>query len=620
LSRLWAINKTDLNMAKQNSSDTPENRTGYWRRVLRPLSWWLLLVLVLYGIRTHQRLMEKTRLEFTVTMQGQQHDEAYTTFDGKPVVSGQKIPLGNHTFAVTLPKGEPFSTNMFVWYGDHNFGTIDLKRTMGTLSVTADPPAPFIFIRGPEWSVSLTNSSGLTQSVPTDQYTIESRYAHWGHADDVTVFSGTTAAWRIAPQLGAVQLSCNQSDASFQLLTLDDQQEEAGGFPAFIKELPEGNYKLISRHHGHQHEQTLAIKAGVTNDNPIEFLYGAAMLQTEPPEATVQDGNGRDWGITPLNLPELVPGTLQFTLHRAGYEPVAVSLEISANQTNIYQTNLVSTGYTGGMKSARNYMASSDYDKALQTVNDALIAKPDDADAIILQHEATGLGDIQKAQTSGNQGDYIGGEEYLTMALQALPDNAQAKQLMADYKTHEPEQIERQRVERLNRPKTVYDETLGEYVDANLFDDHELNSSKSVVSVAGAIEQALLTVQPNYKIIVDSEPKPDTYLITASQDDNGLLSVNGRRECIIVCGQTTDTNTEILFKVLEYRAKHNVTMPGLLAFKDNEEFIPINKSNIADMNDKLLAQLQAGVSNLTVRIQGAIGQTPAPAVQPAAQN
>jgi tetratricopeptide (TPR) repeat protein len=584
------------------------------KHVLRPLFWWLILVLALYGIRTHQRLMEKTRLEFSVTMQGQPHDEAYTTFDGKPIISGQKIPLGNHTFAVTLPKGEPFSTNLFVWYGDHNFGTIDLKRTMGTLSVTADPPAPYIFIRGPEWSVTLTNSSGLTQSVPTDQYTIESRYAHWGHADDVTVFSGTTAAWRIAPQLGAVQLSCNQSDANFQLLTLDGGQEEAGGFPRLITELPVGNYKLISQHHSHQHEQTVAVKAGTTNDNPVEFLYGAAMLQTEPPEATVQDGNGRDWGITPLNLPELVPGTLQFTLHRVGYEPVAVTLEISANQTNSYQTNLVSTGYTGGMKSARQLMASSDYDKALQTVNDALIAKPGDADAILLQHEATGLGDIQKAQTSGNQGDYIGGEEYLTMALQALPDNTQAKQLLADYKTHEPEQIERQRVERLNRAKTVYDDTLGQIADANLFDDHELKTSMPAKDVAVLIVNALITGQSKYKIERDNSPKPETYLITASQDDNGILSINGRRQCIIVCGQTTDTNTEILFKVLEYKAKHNVSMPGLLAFRDDESFTPIDKSKIANMNDKLLAQLQSGVSNLTVRIQGVIGQTPAPAV------
>jgi hypothetical protein len=131
---------------------------------------------------------------------------------------------------------------------------------------------------------------------------------------------------------------------------------------------------------------------------------------------------------------------------------------------------------------------------------------------------------------------------------------------------------------------------------------------------AAAIANALVTGQSKYKIAGDSSPKPETYLILASQDDNGLLSINGRRQCIIVCGQTTDTNTEILFKVLEYKAKHNVSMPGLLAFRDDESFSPINKSNVTDMNAKLLVQLQAGVSNLTVRIQGAIGQTPAPAV------
>ncbi len=579
------------------------------KHVLRPLFWWLILVLVLFGIHTHQRLMEQTRLVFTVTMEGQPHYEASTTFDGIPATSGQKIPLGSHTFRVTLTKGEPFSTNLFVWYGEHNFGTIDLKRTMGTLSVSADPPAPYLYISGPEWSVTLTNSSGLTQSVPTDEYTVESRYAHWNQSYDVVVYENTATPLRIAPRLGAVQLSCNQPDATFQLLTLDNQQEEAGGFPDLITELPEGNYKLISQHHRHQHEQTLAVTAGTTNDNPVEFLYGTAVLETEPPDASVQDRNGREWGITPLNLPELVPGTLQFTLHRAGYEPVTVSLEISANQTSTYQTNLISTGYTGGMKSARGYMAVSDYDKALQSVGDALIAKPDDADALILQHEATGLGDIQKAQTSGNQGDYIGGEEYLTMALQALPDNAQAKQLLADYKTHEPEQIERQRVERLNRPKAVYDATLGNYADANLFDDHELKTSMPAKDAASAIANALVTGQSKYKIAGDSSPKPETYLILASQDDKGLLSINGRRQCIIVCGQTTDTNTEILFKVLEYKAKHNVSMPGLLAFRDDESFTPIDKSKIADMNDKLLTQLQSGVSNLKVRIQGAIGQT-----------
>jgi len=37
-------------MATSNSPITPEGRLHYWLRVLRPLLWWLLLFLVLYGI------------------------------------------------------------------------------------------------------------------------------------------------------------------------------------------------------------------------------------------------------------------------------------------------------------------------------------------------------------------------------------------------------------------------------------------------------------------------------------------------------------------------------------------------------------------------------------------
>ena len=146
---------------------------GHWWRTLRPLFLWFLLVLVLFGIHTHQRLMEKTRLDFTVTLQGRTLYDANTTFDGQPITGGQRISLGSHIFLVTHPKGETYSTNLSIWYGEHHLGTIDLKRTMGTLSVTADPPADWLVIRGPEWSVALTNSSGLTKSVPTDVYEIE---------------------------------------------------------------------------------------------------------------------------------------------------------------------------------------------------------------------------------------------------------------------------------------------------------------------------------------------------------------------------------------------------------------------------------------------------------------
>src|SRR5437016_3305241 len=42
-------------------SVTPKKRGRHLLHILRPLLWWLLLVLVMFGIRTHQRLMEQTR-------------------------------------------------------------------------------------------------------------------------------------------------------------------------------------------------------------------------------------------------------------------------------------------------------------------------------------------------------------------------------------------------------------------------------------------------------------------------------------------------------------------------------------------------------------------------------
>jgi hypothetical protein len=390
----------------------------------------------------------------------------------------------------------------------------------------------------------------------------------------------------------------------------DGQLISEGILPATMTGLPAGDYKIVAAHHGHQRTETLAVKVGTTNSAQFDFQYGAVVFETSPSRVTVVTDDNHNWGETPLTLVEMLPGNCTFTLQRYGYQSVQVSLNIAANQTNFVSTNLVSETYLHALTEARQYMAAANYDRASQSAGEALIARPDDAEALTLQREATGLGHLQCAKVLGNKLDYIAGGKELTLALQSLPDNGEIKDLMVAYKQHEPEQIERERVERLNRPKKVFDDALGHYPDASLFDDHELKTSMPAQDVATAIANALVTAQPIYKIAVNRSPKPETYLISASQDDIGILTTSGRRTCIIVCGQTTDTNTEILFKVMEYKTKHNVTMPGLLAFKDDLEFIPIHPSRIPDMTDQLKAQVQAGVSNLTVRIEGAIGQTP----------
>lgn len=603
-------------MEKSNPPEKSDRRT---LRTFRPLLWWFLLVLVLYGIRTHQRLMEKTRINFEVSLQGRAVD-ATASLDGLPAINGQNISLGSHKFTITHPKGETYATNFFNWYGLHDLGTIDLKRAMGTLVVTVDPPAPWLSVRGPECSVTLTNSSGLTQSVPTDQYVVESRYAHWGSADDVTVAVGMATAWRVAPRLGAVQLSCNQTDASFQLLTVNGHQLESGTFPAFINELPEGSYQLLAEHHQHQLDQTLVVAKSETNNHAVDFLYGKAVLETEPPGASVVDDGGRDFGLTPVTFTELTPGPLKFVLHRAGYESVPVTLAIKANQTTVIHTNLTGAGYTEAMKSGQQHMETAEYNLALQSFNDALVAKPDDAQALTLQHEATGLGHLQHAKILASKEDYIAGDQELTVALQLLPENEEIKTLLADYKQHEPGQIERIRLERLNRPKQVFDDLVTMEVDANLFEDHSLTTSKPAKDVALAIASALQYVQPAFKIYSNSVPKPETYAIVATQDDAGMFANLAHRECFIVCGQTADNETQIIFKDVEYKAEAAVkfSLGNLLNMPVSKNYIPIHPSRIPNMTDKLREQVQGGVSNLTVRIQVAINQTPA-AKKPVAQ-
>jgi PEGA domain len=599
-------------MATPNASTSPESQMQYWRRVLRPLGWWSLLALVLFGIHQHKLAMERTRLNFTVTLAGQApYPEATVTFDGQPIVTGQKIPLGTHQFSITHPKGDAYATNFFIWYGAHNLGTIDLKRTMSTLAVTVNPPAPLLCVHGPEFNVTLTNSPGMTSSVPTDQYVILSRYAHWSRSDDVSVTRGAPTAWQITPHLGAAQITCNEADATGQFMQADGQLIESVNFPYSIWELPEGTYQVTAQHHNDTLSQKFNITAGTTNQLALEFLYGTAVLETEPPGAAVQTVDGRYWGMTPLTVNELKPGDWTFMLQHEGYETVAAPLTITAYQSSSFHTNLISVNYTGSMKKARQAMDDENYDAALKSVGEALIAKPGDAEASALQQNATGLGSLQRAKQLGLQGDFIGGQEKLATTLQIFPDNTEAKALVAEFKRREPEQRERLRLERLEHGNLAFKKAFRYNSDADLFPSHEFKTTKPVDQVYAAIMGAL-RIPPSFQITKNYSPLPETYQIEFRQDFSTYLATSaGYRNGVIVCAQTKDDETQILFKLLEYKAEAQIkfSIGNLIGTPMAVNYVPISPARLGQLSDKLQARLTEGVSNVTARIEGAIGQT-----------
>jgi len=569
-------------------------------RAIRPLLWWLLLVLVLFLMHRHQVLSERTHLAFSAYMEGHPYERASSgMLDGHEFNSGDRIPIGWHTLSLAIPKAESLSTNLFIWYGWHDLGQIPLKRAMGTLAIQANPPAWLITIAGPEYSTTLTNTPGITVSVPTDDYTVSVQYTHWDDAQTLTVAPNDTVRRTFDPHFGTLQLSCNRSNASFQLFVGNDRFIEGGEFPDMIPDLPEGSYQLVARHHDNRLDKTIQVIRGVTNDAEIDFRYGTAVLKTEPSGASVASED-REWGTTPLILSELFPGNHQFTFRRNGYEPVTVNMEVTANEITAVTTNLVNINYKNTMASARAHFAAGNYDRVLDTLNDLPAENANNAEVIALRNGASGQNHLRRGVELGKRGDYISGVTELEFAVQLLPDNDQAKQLLTDFKTQVPEQIERQRLERLERPKKLLDQVVARTPDANLFESHELTTGKPVKEVEAAIVKSLGGLFYSYKITQEINPSPETFVLQAE-----TLFIGGTRHCIIVGGQTTDNETKIYFVVLEYKTHHRITFEGGLT--DWEEHIPIHPSRI-EMTDKLKAQIQEGVTNVAERIQNAVSQ------------
>lgn len=218
--------------------EASENSRKYWQRVLRPLFWWLLLVLALFAHHQHQLAMERTRLNYSVAMQGRDVGfMADVKLDGQPASSGQRISLGEHTLTISLPKARIFTTNFFGWYGGRNFGQINLQRAAGALIVTATPAAQWITITGPEFSCKLWRSTGTNVTVPEDRYEIRAKYPHWEQTQNTTVYDQQPATCSFLPRFGALHLTGNREETMYQIVSAG-QAISSGDLPVTVTDLP----------------------------------------------------------------------------------------------------------------------------------------------------------------------------------------------------------------------------------------------------------------------------------------------------------------------------------------------------------------------------------------------
>jgi tetratricopeptide (TPR) repeat protein len=477
--------------------------------------------------------------------------------------------------------------------------------------IKCDPPALRLSVKGPEFSTLLTNATDFNETVPTDTYRVHVRYTRWNEEADVLVAANATTAREFAPKFGALDITCNKSGATFELLRKANERAiQSGTLPVVISELPAGNYGLKISYRGQAKTETVTVKFGLTNQIKTEFAFGTAILETRPAEAAVSDREGRYLGQTPLTLSELQPGSWTFQLKLPGYEPATTTLEIAANETQSFRTNLISFGYKSAMRAARDHMQTGDYDRALNAVGDALLAKPNDAEAMELQREASGLAAIKKAKALASSGNYIEAGTLLAEALKAVPDNAEVMGLQTEYKKHEAEQLDRARQEGLTRTKTLFDSIMAKSPDAALFETQEVKTAKPAKDLQLAINHALQNGQPPLKVVRSTTPRPETFFIEAVQEFSTALATSaGRRHCFIVGGQTKDDETQILYKVLEYKteAVNKFSLGNLIGAPAAVNYVPLHASRV-QMTEALKTRVQEGTKLISDRIQRAVGQ------------
>ena len=591
------------------SSDQPggQSQNPAWLRLLRPLLWWFVLVLALLAFVWHRHAMERTRLNYTLALAGRSlFPEPSVLLDGKPILSGQRISLGHHTLTISHPKAENFSTNFSAWYGGQDFGQINLQRAKGSLNVTANPVAQTVTISGPEFSLTLHDSTGTNILVPTDTYHITAQFARWSDAKDVVVAPGYSLPCSFTPQLGALSLTCNQSGATYVVRDNNGRTIENGDVPATLTGLPVDTYQMTVTFHQHELQKQLFVAPNKTNEVPFAFVFGSTLVLSTPAGASVYNAGGNYLGVTPLLVTELLPGNTEFKLQLYSHQDAIVPALVAADQTNTISTNLLSWAYLNGLQFAQHDFELGDFRSTLKYLEQALEAKPGDAEALALQAKAKARLPIQTAKELAGQGDYVGADKLLQTALVSFPDDGELKHLMTDYKTHETEQLSQQQEQ---STRAVFDADCQKLAVARFFEPHEfVTSKKSPDDFKTELVRLYADEAPKAKVTVDRMPQPGVHEILFEQSSPNPLEM-ARREMMVVIGKGKNDQTLVLFKNFEYQRRMNGnTLNIVIGGSMEDNWVPLHSSQV-QMTPAYEEQVKVGYRMMMRKVMKAVGET-----------
>ena len=128
---------------------------------------------------------------------------------------------------------------------------------------------------------------------------------------------------KLVRSVGSALLSSEPSGADYEIKGKEIAGKE-GRTPALIKGLPTGEYEVGMKRGDWRQSILVKVTRNETAEGKVEFAYGSVSIKSKPPGAKVVAG-GKELGQTPLELKDLRPGTVSYTLTLAKYKDAAVS-------------------------------------------------------------------------------------------------------------------------------------------------------------------------------------------------------------------------------------------------------------------------------------------------------
>ena len=542
-------------------------------KVFRPLLAWIVLSLLLLTWHFHCRQELRASIDFTVSLEGRAVRPVYQAeLDGQVFDTGLHSGLWRKRLTIQAQDADPFSTNLFVWYGGTHLGNITLTRSRGTLDMNLKPTTIRVSVDGAEAKKDFHDTMHESLSLPTGRYQVTAVFARFATNTEVEILTHQINRLVIDPGITALSLISQPTNAEFELsATALPQISIRSNTPATLADLPAGDYHL--RIWRGEYQKIVPFKLSrtlSTNDLKVEFDYAQLVITSKPDGAEITDGD-KVVGTTPAAL--TVPaGWHRLTMAKNGFRATNVLVTLDANENRSLAVVLPSLAYLEAIEQARGQMSGvfADLERALESVDKALQIQPDDVTALQLKQAVIFQKHLRDARELRRNGIYARASAEVEAALKISATDSEALTLKRDLEKDMESAAQAQAEARRALPARTFQERVSRLAHSNLFPSQRIELTGQMEPARAAIVRAL-GKSPSWTVRRNEVGSDGTAIIQAE-----VKSFGSRHSVFFVIGQTTDTTVEVHFKLWFFALGGNIQI-GLSGISD-ESYKPVHPS------------------------------------------